>query len=174
MASVGALKTLMTMLADAPSMTGVSLVFGEENIRAQEFRLPMVTVTPVGGSWTNGLPGYYEDANVDLENIWLTTENINLTLWACADMDASPPPTAVDHADAIENLRCNVLRAFQSQAAQGLRFVPVSGQWALYDEQVNRFGRGYVLTVQVDITYPSALPVDVTLETVEVNPEIDA
>jgi hypothetical protein len=104
----------------------------------------------------------------------MTSENINLILWASADEQASPAPTAVDHADAIENLRCNVLRAFQSQAANGLKFTPISGQWSMFDEQVNRFGRGYVLTVQVDITYPSALPVDVILETVDVTAEIDA
>ncbi len=173
MASVGALKTLMTMLAAAPSMVGVSLAFGEEALRAQEYTLPMVTLVPIGGSWGAGLPGYAQDTDVDLENIWMTSEAINLVLWANANMEADPPPTAVDHADAVENLRSNVLRALQSQAALGLKFVPVNGQWSLFDEQVNRFGRGYTLTVNVDITYPSALPVGVTLEEIIINPSVD-
>ncbi len=171
MANVGALMTLVTMLKASPSMVGVSVAFGEEEKRAQEYALPMVVVEPVGGPWSQS--GYYEDADVNLDAIWMTTETVNLTLWANANMDADPPPTAVQHANAVENLRANVVRAFQSQAPNGLMFRPISGQWSAFDDQVNRFGRGYVLTVQVDIACPSALPVDVTLETIVIIPSID-
>lgn len=161
----GAYKTLVQMLKAAPSMDGVSVAFGEEYERAEEFPLPLVVIVPGGGDWTRGLPGYLkqDDPDVYLDNIWTVQEQCQIWMWAAADPNANPTPTAVDNADAIENLRCNVLRAFQTQAPTGLFFVPISGQWSLFQGQFNRYGRGYALNVRVDITYTTALPVDVTI-----------
>lgn len=163
----GSLKTLMVMLTATPALSGISLVFGEENINAQEFPLPMVVMVPVGGTWgPPGTPGYYKNASPDLNNIWMTQETIDLYLW---NNDPDAEATEVDHADAVEDLRARVLQALQSQSPQGLMYRPVSGRWQLADKENNRFGRAYVLTVSVDITIPDTLPVLATIEEVTVN-----
>lgn len=170
----GAYKTLVQVLKEAPSMAGISVAFGEEYERSEEFPLPLVVIVPGGGDWTRGLPGYakQDDPDVYLDNLWTVQEQCQLWMWAAADPNANPAPTAVDNADEIENLRCNVLRAFQTQAPTGLYFVPISGQWSLMQGQFNRYGRGYVLNVRVDITYTTALPVDVTLAAVVISASI--
>ncbi len=167
----GSLRILMTMLAAAPAMEGVSLVFGEENINAQEYPLPMVVVVPVGGGWgPPGAPGYYKNASLDVNNIWMTQESIDLYLW---NNDADPEATEVNHADAVEDLRARVLQSLQTQAPNGLMYRPLSGRWQQQDKETNRFGRAYVLTVQVDITVPDTLPVLATVEKVTVNASIE-
>lgn len=162
----GAYKTLVQMLKEAPSMAGVSVAFGEEYERAEEFPLPLVVIVPGGGDWTRGLPGYMKPTAGDddfRDNIWTVQEQCQIWMWAAVDPNSNPAPTAVDNADATENLRCNVLRAFQTQAPTGLYFVPLSGQWSLFQGQFNRYGRGYALNVRVDITYTTAPPIDVTI-----------
>lgn len=162
--SVGSLATLMTMLQAAPTLSGASVVFGEEMVAAQDKDLPMVAIVPVGGTWgPPGAPGYYQIADVNLNNIWMTQESIDLYLWA-ASLDPNADP--IDHASAIEEFRAQVLQAFQHQAPTGLMFKPVSGRWQLDQRAVVRYGRAYVLTVVVDITIPDVLPVYATVETV--------
>lgn len=170
-----AYKTLMAMLSEAPSMAGVSVVFGEEFETAQEYALPMVTIVPVGGSWgaeNVGLPGYAHDTDaldlVDADNVWTTREEVNIVCWAAADPNATPSPATVDNACAVENLRANVLRALQFQAPNGLMFVPRSGRWQLFGNQMTRYGRAYVLTVTVDITYTTLPPVLATVQKVAI------
>lgn len=170
--AIGALKTLMTMLAEAPSMVGVSLAFGEENKIAQEHLLPYCCVVPIGGPWqqSGAYGGYYVDATNEQDNVWATTESLALYLWA-ADDDVNALP--VDHADAVEELRAKVLQALQNQAPLGLMFRPISGQWALGADSVVRYGRAYILTVSVDIAIPAIQPVEVTLESVEVTVTVE-
>ena len=160
--SAGPYGALMAMLAAAPSLANVSVGFGEENINAQDMPTPMVVVVPVGGTWndTTCLPGYYKTADVNLQNIWMTREMIDLYCWG-ASIDPSALP--VDHADATNELRQLVLQAFQNQTPLGLKFVPMSGKWAQMGTASVRYGRAYVLTVQVDITAPDVLPVYATV-----------
>ena len=178
----GALKTLVTTLTAAPSLRNATVLFGEENINAQDATLPFVCVVPVGGPWSNptDLPGYYRNADLELNNIWMTQESIDLYLWA-ADSDPSAQP--LDHADAVETFRQEVLQALQYQVAyadvtgtkhRGFKFNPVSGRWAQMNQASVRYGRAYVLTVTVDITAIDVLPVDaLPPQTLEINPSFE-
>ncbi len=171
----GAYITLMAMLQAAPSLQGVSVVFGEEYKNAQEFPLPMVAVVPGSCVFkTDSFPGYGQVTAPDLDNLWMLTETISLVCWASVDANANPPPTAVQNADAVEDLRVNVLRALQTQALGGLYFVPQSGQWQLFNDQSSRYGRAFVRQVAVDITHTTAPYVDATVPCVEITPEIEA
>ncbi len=172
----GALKTLVTMLAAAPSLASASVLFGEENINAQDALFPIVVIVPTGGSWNDptGSPGYYQEQgedsdlnNSNVNNVWMTRESIDLYMTALANDPTSEP---IDHADALETFRAQVLRALQDQAPNGLKFVPMSGRWVMDEKASIRMGRSYVLTVQVDITVTDVLPVDVTVEDVTLNP----
>src|SRR5689334_18409327 len=121
MASIGSLKPLLTMLREAPTLAGVSVVFGMENVPAQEFNLPMVVVVPRGGQYAPG-QGYVKDADVNLAVIWGVNTSIDLYLWAKSGDPIGQPE---DEADAIENLRAVVLQAFQYQRPNGLFYFPV-------------------------------------------------
>ena len=162
----GALKTLLTMLQSQPSLRGVSVVFGEEMIAAQDSACPVVVMVPVGGPWND--PGYIQGVNPAVEMIWGTTESIDLYCWAAATGNDSP----IDNADAVEVLRARVLQAFQGQLNSGLKYVPVSGKWMRMNDSVNRFGRAYVLTVQVDIGIPAVMYPDATVTQTTLNPSI--
>lgn len=182
MTNYGTLQTLLAYLVAAPSLVGVSVVFGEENIRSSAHKLPVVTVVPVGGPWVAGGGAYYRAANVNLNALWMTQESIDLYLWS-ADVDgdgrAKDDAQPIDHANAVENLRARVLQAFQTQQAQenaegeaqyGWMYRPVSGRWETQQDESNRYGRTYVLTVQVDITVPDALPVEADVDEVVIDP----
>lgn len=178
----GSLQTLVALLAAAPSLAGVSVAFGEENIRSTAFKLPMITVVPIGGPWVQGGGAYYKDSDPSLNSLWMTQENIDCYLWSAdIDSDGRVKDTAqpIDNANAVENLRCRTLQAFQTQQAQfksdgskryGFMYRPVSGRWERQTDEVNRYGRVYVLTVNVDITVPDVLPVDATIDDVLLNP----
>ena len=166
--SYGALKTLYTMLQGAPSLEGVTLSFGEESVNAEENALPAVAMVPIGGPWL--APQGFLGSDPSLNVIWMARENIDLYLWA-----ASSEPTAqpIDHADAIENLRVRVLQAFQyAQFPGGLRYIPQSGRWQLARNETNRYGRAYVLTIQVEISVPDQEPVNATVTKETFNPSI--
>lgn len=151
--SIGSLKTLFTMLSAAPTLATVNVAFGEEMLSAEDLPTPIVVMVPVGGPWAqpSDAPGYYQGNDPNLNNIWMTQESINLHCWA---FDTDPAALPVDHADACETLRAQVLQALQSQCSNGLKFNPVNGQWIPMSNAVNRFGRGYILNVQCDITVP--------------------
>lgn len=173
----GAIKTLMASLREWLVPLGIAVRFGEESVSDDDAYLPMVTVYPVGGPFQPGV-GYAKDTSGDiaelgLDNLWIIREQFALVLWASQDPNANPTPTAEDNAVAIENLRRNVLCAFQAQAATGLFFVPQGGQWQLFEGQQSRYGRGYVMNVQADITYTTDLPVEVTVTSVVITPQIE-
>src|SRR5258706_639714 len=167
MHNTGALKTLMTMLSEAPSLADATIVFGEEMVHAQDQALPMVVVVPTGGTWM--MPGYYKNGNVDVNNIWMTSENIDLYLWAASIESDSTP---VDHANAVEALRAAVLQAFQDQQPYGLMYRPISGRWMLGHDELNRYGRAYVLTISVDTTVPDVVPVEPDVSKTTINATI--
>lgn len=165
-------EVLVTMLQQAPSMRGVSLLFGEENFSSEDQPLGFVTIYPVGGPWNQ--PGYFRGANVNLENIWSTKEQMDLVLWSAVDPNADPPPTPAQHATAICNLRRRVLNALQTQQMPGgLTYVPVSGRWALFDNAQNRYGRGYVLSVMVEIPVPADPYPEATVLATQITPSIE-
>jgi len=179
----GSLKTLVSLLEAFLVPLGISVAFGEEYIRAAEYKLPMVTVVPIGGPWVPGGGGYYKSANPNVGGPWMTNENIDLYLWS-ADIDSDgrvkDEAKPIDNANAVENLRARVLQAFQSQTAfyasdgvtkkYGFMFRPTSGRWERQADESNRYGRVYILTVNVDITVPDVLPVDATIDEVILDP----
>jgi hypothetical protein len=168
MATIGSLEPLMDALTSAPTLAGASVVFGEENLASNEYPLPRVVVTPIGGNWES--PGYYKDANPDVTAIWKTDENIELSLWA-----ESTDPTRqlpIHHATAVEDFRAAVLQALQAQRSTGLFYKPVSGRWQLDQDAVSRLGRSYVLTVVVEITVPDVVPIEATYTSVTLTEEI--
>lgn len=166
--SYGALKTLFLMLQAAPSMVSASVVYGEEMINAQDQTYPMVAIVPIGGSWQQ--PGYYQDGSTEINNSWMTSENIDLYLGA---WDPDPAATPIDHANALEDFRAAVLQAFQYQSPTGLMYRPISGRWVLAQDVINRMGRAYILTVQCDITIPDLLPRSVEVEEITISPTFE-
>lgn len=184
---IGSLKTLVQMLKAFFDVYGIDVRFGEEFVWDTTVKLPCVVVAPLGGQWeqngylkdtrrttTSGAGYAYYDSD-ERNNQWMTHEDIQIYCWS-ADVDANgmekATATAVDHADAVENLRAKVLQALQQQAPNGLMFRPVNGQWVWAGSETLRYGRAYVLTVNVDITVPDIAPVDVTVAEVTINPEI--
>ncbi len=166
----GALKTLMLCLQSAPTLTGCSVAFGEENKRAQDFALPYVCVVPGSGVFLADItPGYIKDANVYYNMIWGLRETCDLWLWANSTVEGAEP---VDHADAIENFRARVLQALQHQRGTGLFYKAISGRWEHASDAVDRFGRAYVITVEAEISIPDVLPTEVTVQSVTLQPEI--
>ncbi len=155
--SVGALKTLVLMLQNAPSMQGVSVLFGEENINSEDALLGMVTIVPVGGPWQQ--PGFgFSNANVNTETIWQNDEQIDVVMWTSCDPNALPVPSEVDHADAVEQLIGRVLNAFQfQQMPGGLVYRPTHGRWNRMGDGSNRYGRSYTLSVTVVKSIPADL-----------------
>lgn len=157
----GPLKTLVTMLKQSAYLSGVSVVFGEEEVSDQSQNLPMVVIVPNGGPFAMWA-GYSKDFDPDVEALWGTIETIDLKLWAYSQTANAQP---IDHADAIEALIPLVLSAFQDQRMNqgfvpggGLYYKPINGRWEQMQGAVNRYGRSFVLTFQVEKTYAMAPP----------------
>ncbi len=171
--SIGSLKTLLLMLQDAPSMQGVSVLFGEENINAEDALLGMVVVVPVGGPYSS--PGFgFSGANANIEAIWQTDEQIDLVIWSSVDPNLDPPPTAIDHADAVEQLIGRVLNALQfQQLPGGLVYRAVNGRWMRMGDGSNRYGRAYTLSVVVVKSIPADLYPEVVVRRTTVTGTIE-
>lgn len=183
---IGSIKTLVTMLGGFLSVYGIDVRYGEEFVFANDVKLPCVVVVPVGGPWEQN--GYARDTNTSTSddfktysstsefNRWMTHEDVEIYCWS-ADVDANghEKDTAqpVDHANAVENLRAKVLQALQQQAPNGLMYRPINGQWVRASGEVLRYGRAYVLTVNVDVTVPDIQPVLADVEEVTITPEIE-
>lgn len=183
--NIGSVKTLVTMLGSFLSVYGIQCVYGEEYVYAQDVQLPCVVVIPVGGPWEqNGYARDTADTSSSTQttypsasefNRWMTHEDIDLVCWS-GDVDSTgrikDSATNLDNCNAVENLRAKVLQALQQQAPNGLMYRPVAGQWARANDEVLRYGRAYVLTVNVDITVPDLQPVDATVIETTINPSI--
>lgn len=163
----GALKTLVTMLQASTFLTAssVSVVFGEEEVNDQSKALPMVAVVPKGGPIVDS--GYAQGTDPSVEMVWATKEQIELYLWAYSTASNA---TAIDHADAVEALRLLVLSAMQDQRYNqdgndggGLAYEAKGGRWELMQGAFNRYGRAYVMTVEVEIPIPMTQAVNATI-----------
>lgn len=164
----GALKTLFGALQGSAYMSGVSLVYGEEEVNDQSQTLPMVVMVPRGGQVTND-PGYVNGLDPTVEHVWGISESIDLYLWAYSTANGA---TAIDHADATETLRQLVLSALQDQRVQfdvngnalnGLWFAAQSQRWETMQGAFNRYGRALILTVTAEISVPMATPPNATV-----------
>lgn len=142
-------------------MSGVTLQFGEEFIRAQEPTLPCITMVPRGGP-IGASPGYINGLDSNVEMIWGVFDSVDFYLWAAA---SSPTATPIDHADAVESLRQLFLSAMRDQQAQyadivnvsyGLAWRPTREQWATDQDALLRFGRGLIISFEAEISVPMA------------------
>lgn len=164
----GPLKTLFGALAASTYLTGVSLVYGEEEVHDTSQALPMIAMVPTGGDFEDS-PGYSTGLDTNVEAQWAVGESVDLYLWAS---DTSPTATPIDHVDAVETLRQRVLSALQDQRAQytdvisvahGLWFKPTRQRWQLMQGGFARYGRALVLTVTTVIPIPMAAPQEATV-----------
>lgn len=171
----GPLKTFMTMLRASSYLTGVSVMYGEEEQHDQSQALPMIVVIPIGGPVEYG--GYAKGGDAEVEQKWKLPEQLEIKCWA-----ASVSPTALpeDHADAIESLLTSVLSALQDQranqgfdgSAHGLWWKPTSGRWELMGGGWVRYGRGYTLSLTLEKTYSMSPPPSVTNPTLSLTATI--
>lgn len=156
----GALKTFFGALQASSYLSGVSLYFGEEMIRAQEPALPAIVVVPRGGSY--GAPGYAGNTDPATELLWGITEEVDFYLW---NWDSTPTAQPIDHADAVETLRQLFLSAMRDQQAQyvdvasvsiGLSWKATRERWATDNDALIRLGRCLIVTCEPEITVPMA------------------
>jgi hypothetical protein len=77
----GPLKTLFGALQASTFLTGVSLVYGEEEVHDTSLALPMVALVPTGGDFEDG-PSYSTGLDPAVEAQWGVRESVDLYLWA--------------------------------------------------------------------------------------------
>jgi hypothetical protein len=175
----GALKRILTAVQTSPYMQGVSVVFGDEEINMQRYTLPLVVMTPKGGTFSS--PGYAQGLDPNTYMSWETYEMVEFWLWNAASDLANQ--SAIDHTDAIEDLRALMLGALQYQLASysdastvtyGIVYKVMGGRWEVVGQNaVSRFGRAYVLTVQFTIPVVLPPPTEVVIDEVTVVPDVN-
>jgi hypothetical protein len=171
--NVGALKALLSTLQASSFLSGVNVLFGEEELDDESKGTPKVVIVPDGGQWES--PGYIKGVDPETVNIWETKEECEVY---CIAFSATPNAQPIDHADEVESLRQLVLAAFQDQrnqanadgsSAPGIYWKPLSGRWEKRQNALNRMGRAYVFRMLADISVPMPAPsgqVTVTSETI--------
>ncbi len=152
----GSLRTLFQTLTASALLAGVSLSFGEEKIAGLDPSPNHVVVVPVGGPWSDN--GYARGIDPDEGGnaIWMTRERIDIYCYAHDPTEGAGP---VDHADAVESLRTRVLQALLGQQNGGLFFKPTNGTWMTAQNEISRFGRAYVISLNVDISVVGIAPI---------------
>lgn len=155
--SLGSIKNLYTALTIAPSLSGASVLFGEEEEFAKNvpmpYRYPVVLIMPVGGPFKRG-QGYIKDADETIDIIWSCDEAIDIAVWNVGANGANS--LQIDNADATEDTAGLVLQALENQRPSGLTYVPVNRRWQRMSGALSRYGRSLVLTVQAEIPIPGA------------------
>lgn len=156
----GPLKTLFGALKASMLLSGVTLVFGDEEANTQRWGLPAIVMIARGGPISESEYSFALDPVT--EAVWGTAEQIDFWLWNCSTDPANQG--AIDHTDSIEALRLLLLSALRDQRAQytdlasvayGLIITPLSGRWETIGQNaVSKYGRAYVLTAQVLIPIP--------------------
>lgn len=181
MATAGPYATLMTMLSASSYLAGINVIFGEENINAQEFPIPFVCVVPVGGPWNGN--AYIKGLDPEVEKAWSTNEQIELWCWNAVNTGGVLDETATpqQHADSVLSLLTSVVSSLQDQrvgegydaTSGGLYFFPVSGRWQQMRQGSLRYGRAYVLTVSVEVPFVMPIPTgtEATITEVTINSE---
>lgn len=167
-----------TLLTTAPSLAGVSVLFGQEEINEQNRKPPAIVVYPFGGSISGpGTPPRGLDPTINM--LWEVKESIYIHCWGY-DFNN---PTNLNHYNKADTLRQNVLRALQYQRYEaepespkvnigpGYWFEPVNEQWSLADNAQTKFGAVCVIEVVVKILILDVFPL---LETITgINIEIE-
>lgn len=175
----GALKTLYGALQASSYMSGISLLYGEEEINDTSLAPPMVLIVPRGGPIDSD-PGYAKDLDPTVDRVWAIRESLDIYLWG---LSTAPGALPIDHADATETLRQLVLSALQDQRAQfdvngdvarGLWFKAVSQRWETPQGSFLRYGRALILTVTVEISETTPIPPYATVITEDLTTTITA
>lgn len=174
----GPLKTLYGALKASSYLSGVTLVFGDEETNTQRWGLPCIVMIAKGGQYVE--PGYAANLDPAVETIWETAEQVDFWLWAASSDPANQG--AIDHTDAIESLRQLLLSALRDQRAQytdvnnvafGLSYKVLSGRWETIGQNaVSKYGRAYVLTTQIAISIPMAAPQEATITSFQLSQTI--
>lgn len=167
----GAYVTLYNTLLAAPTIVAnsVSIFFGQEYLKAQEPVLPAIVMVPQVGDWVEvGQPGYFQNADPNIDMIWQTNELCDVYFWNYAGNDMLP----VYHFDAVENLRAWFFQAMWSQNATGLYWWATKGGWVIDDDAINLYGRAYKLTININISFPDVPPIEVEGASITINPSI--
>lgn len=173
----GALKTLLTMLSESSYLSGVSILFGEENISARDAAYPMIVLVPRGGPIEP--IGYKKDNDPYDDMSWCVSEEVDVY---CIAFSSTPNAQPIDHADAVEDLIAKVLGAFQDQRVVydgnldtengGLWYKTLRGRWETMQNASKRYGRTYVVTVLVEKTITATAPTEATVSSLTINETI--
>jgi len=165
----GPLKTLYGALKASSFLSGVTLVFGDEETNTQRWGLPAIVMIAKGGPFDES--GYALNLDIGVERIWATDEQVDFWLWNCSTDLANQG--AIDHTDSIETLRQLLLSALQDQRAQytdlnnvslGLKPKVTGGRWETIGQNaVSKYGRAYVMTVTMTVPIPMAPPQEATI-----------
>lgn len=170
----GPLKTLLGALQASTFLSGVTVVYGDEETNTQRWDLPCIVMVAKGGPYVE--PGYAGNTDPAVETLWETAERVDFWLWGASTDPANQG--AIDHTDAIETLRQLLLSALRDQRAQytdvnnvayGLAYRVVDGRWETLANAVSKYGRAYVLTVQIQISIPMAAPQEATVTNYQLN-----
>jgi hypothetical protein len=167
------IKTLYLALQNAPTLQGVSVVYGEEMVATTAYSLPLVVMVPDTFTYTQ--EGYQQNQPTYSRSISRKKQLVHLYCWA-----VDPLNTSIDNTNAMETLEAQVHQALAYQrsnaATSGIMWFPQGGKWQLMKGAFTRFGRGMVIDVNVEITVPDVIPekagisyVRIISETIEEN-----
>jgi len=164
-------STLFSQFSGANEMTGVSVLFGEENIHGLNNTLPVVVMFPSTDVVDDTMAGYVKNLDPNYKNIWTRKEIFKFVLWA-----ESPDPMALlqEDADQINVLIGRVFSSFYSIRATGYTFHPKSGAWQLFQDAQTRRGRAYILNVLVEIPVLYTTPEEATVLETPITAEIES
>lgn len=165
--SLGSLKNLYTALQTAPTLAGMSVVYGEEEQNDQSLPLPMFVIMPQGGPFQPG-QGYIKGLGQTVAVIWTVDEQIDVAVWATA---VSGLP--IDNADATEQAAALMLQALANQRPSGLTYRPVSRRWQLMQGAYTRYGRALVLSFVAQVPIPGVTPSMATVTSIEIDDSIN-
>lgn len=171
---MGIYTTLNTLLTQAPSLVGVNIFWGEENVW-QQVKAPSIVIVPNGGPIDEpGFPVRGLDPWTNM--IWETKERVLIYCWAVANQN-SYTTTIFDNYDAVSVLRQKVLQAFQYQRsnsqfdgyfADGAFYKPISQTWTLAQDAKTRMGRANIIEIDIRIPILDDEPEHTTIEEVNI------
>jgi hypothetical protein len=170
---MNSIKTLLIALQNAPTLQGVSVVYGEELIATDQSTLPLVVIVPDTFTYTQ--EGYQQDQPKYSRTISRKRQLVHLYCWAI-----DPLNTPIDNTNAMETLEQQVHQALAYQRSNaitsGIMWFPKGGKWQLMGGAFTRYGRGMVIDVDVEISVPDIIPekaniafVKIISETIEEN-----
>ena len=163
MSTYGPIKTLFLALRGSALMSGISVVFGMEEIAERHYTLPLVVMVPLGGPYNYAEQGYSFTGDPLTVQSWATNELVEF--WCTAASTVGAEQGSVDHADACETLRLAVLNALEDQRSTyadvafptyGINYQPINGRWESFESAVSPYGRSYVLSVRIFVSVQNA------------------